>query len=170
MSHTKHELLGLNKDGSYPKRQKRSTIGPGHDGAPKKGFHAKPGEGLPAHHAPDVAAHAAVHSRFLKHVERNDPDSINPRAGKMKRLESTPHSWGNKEQQIATAGLGGMGHATTAALSDAARLERDPTAKPPPGKRLSPVTYTPGMKPRDAHTPRNPDDWGRRILADAVRN
>jgi hypothetical protein len=110
-----------------------STIGPGHDGAPKPGFYAEPGEpGLAIHHRPAIA-------RGMEHQQNTDL----PRAGKAKRLDPVAvHNGMVTRTRDGGVHLGG----------DAASYDANPAnpcnAGPPRGKRLTPPMPSPGMRSR----------------------
>jgi len=152
--HTKQEVL-------TPSRAKgTSTLGPAHTGAAKPGFYAKPSEnGLSVHHDPQLA-------RGIEHLQT--PNNI-ARKGAAKNLHPVSHSWGNTEQQVAMAGVGGLGHATsTAQVPDA--NPANPMAKEPRGKVLKDVEIKSGMKSQSPTPTSMHKLLGAAILAQAVKS
>jgi hypothetical protein len=152
--HSKDQLL-------TPSRAKgESTIGPSHTGAAKPGFYAGSKDAhLTVHHDPQRA-------RGVENLET--PNNI-ARKGAAKNLHPVSHSWGNTEQQVAMAGVGGLGHATsTAQVPDA--NPPNPLAKEPRGKVLKDVEIKPGMKSQSPTPLSMHKLLGAAILAQAVKS
>ena len=113
--------------------RKGSTIGPAHDGGPKKGFFAPKGKpGLDVHHGPSATTNASYAA---------------PHVGARKAHVSVPTHSGMVKSQTDTAGLGGRGHAT---VYDGGAPTNSPLAKPPVPKRTAtgPAPATPGTRSR----------------------
>jgi hypothetical protein len=107
--------------------KKQSTIGPGHDGKPKSGFFAKPGEsGLEVHHTPAFTSGMKRQNVARGHVALD---------GAPKRhLDVSVHS-GMTRNQRDTAGLGGIAHG---AVVDGGQPAINPLQRPAP-KRILPA-------------------------------
>ena len=106
--------------------KRQSTNGPGHDGAPKSGFYAKPGKGLDVHHDPMDArkgdkpgspAHVQGHRGhptgavvYGETVRAPGAFDIQPRQGAAKRLDPVAPHISSTARQLAGVNVGGMGH------------------------------------------------------------
>jgi len=112
------------------KRNDGGLFLPGHDGRPK---------GVPD--APGM--HGPANARATEH---GGTDMA--RNGRGKAHNSVPAHGGMTAQQKAMAGVGGMGHGTSAPDASAA----NPLAPEAPGKRLSPPMAHPSMRSRIADT------------------
>jgi hypothetical protein len=129
--------------------KRQSTIGPGHDGGPKPGFLAEPGEpALGIHHD---ASTARVGDDMSAHP------SIARRAGAKRLAPVSLHNSATEQQQKMT----GMGHPIAGAPDASSVNPFDPTV---PGKRLTP--------PRAAWGQGGPGDWlenqGHRVVDEAI--
>lgn len=150
-------------------KKNTSTIGPGHDGAPKPGFYSDaPG---PTNHHPGLSD---------KSVDLK-PHHLGV-APKIKRAftEATPHHGANTSRQIAGANAGGMGHGVTlidggqviGTSAAAAPLADAYGGQVPKVRAAAPVS--PGMKRQQGNVARSltdatPHDILGRMLLDQGR-
>src|ERR1700687_4711914 len=118
---------------------------------------AKPGEGvLIVHHDPNIA----------RAQDRLHGDKSIARDGAPKRFHPVSvHNGMTAQQQKMT----GMGHPVAGSPDASSANPLDPTT---PGKRLTPVTKSPGMRSRTnaAHSAMDLHELGRCILDEAVWN
>jgi hypothetical protein len=139
---------------------RKSTIGPGHDGGPKDGFLAEPGEpGLSVHHDPNDAR---VGDDMSNHP------SIARRAG-AKRLTPVPthNAMITKSRRTGEhfVGVGGDGISAYDANPGT-----NPLGGAPRGKDLKPVAISPGMKSQSIKGPLTNDEHfalGKKVLNQA---
>jgi hypothetical protein len=100
---------------------------------------------------------------------RGDTPNIARDAGRGKNVHPIKVHGGMTDRQAKGASLGGMGHPVAGSPDASSANPLDPTA---PGKRLTRVTPSPGMRSRTnaAHSGIDLHTLGRCILDEAVRN
>lgn len=162
--HTKNELLRLNKDGSTPKRERRSTIGPGHDGAAKPGFYDSTGNGLMSHpgSVPAVArpGETSEHRRATlgvpPKIKRSYTDPVPIHSGMATQTKNSGIAWGAGHRDYLDALTGDSvvpGQIkSTPGFGNAGVQDGHPFATPPQSKRLTKPEIKPGMRSRVGET------------------
>ena len=148
------------------RRKGKSTLGPDHDGGPKDGFLAEPGEpGLAVHHS----SHSAAALQSGPDAHGGKPNLA--RDGKAKAVHGVPLHSGMTGAQAFGAYRGGLGHPTSTAVPGVNPIDPNEITK---GKELKPAKIGFGMTERSKWPANNNDTTlqalGKAVLAEALKS